>query len=166
MIKVMFVNSEVDYIEASRACYYGSRLAGIDLIIEILVLLVSITIWVILGFSWILVLIIVGCILGLIIRMFGYFVLPKIRYRKEPKYKDEYLLEFDDEGIHFKTKSLESKLEWSLYNKVIETDKIYILVYGKYNFSIIPKRALLTETDKIDFKILLDKYIKEKVNKI
>lgn len=162
MVRMRFVNSQADYIEASRAYSYGSMRARIDLILEIAVFIVCIILWGILGFSWFWVLLIGGCIAAVIIRMLGYFVLPKIRYRNEPKYKDEYLLEFDNEGIRFKTKSLESKLEWSLYNKVIETENLYILVYGRYNFSIIPKQSLLTEIDKIEFKILIDKYIIEK----
>jgi hypothetical protein len=34
MVSVRFVNSEADYIEASIACSYGSRRAGVDLIIK------------------------------------------------------------------------------------------------------------------------------------
>lgn len=165
MVRLRFVNSETDYIEASIACSYGSRRARFDLIIEILALFAGIILLGILSFSWIWVLLIIGSIAGLTIRILGYFVLPKMRYRREPKYKDEYLLDFDDEGIRFKTDRLESRLEWSLYNKVIETANLYILVYGKFNFSIIPKRALMTEPDKMEFNMLINKHIKEKVIK-
>lgn len=55
-----------------------------------------------------------GSMVGLIIRVLGYYVLPRIRCRSESKYKDEYLLEFDEEGIRFKTDSIESKVNWSL----------------------------------------------------
>ena len=166
MVSVRFVNSEADYVEASIACSYGSRRAGFDLIIEILALIAGIIFWGVLGFSWIWMVLIFGSMVGLIIRILGYYVCPKIRYRSEPKYKDEYLLEFDEGGIRFNTDSIESKLDWSLYNKMIETGNLYILIYGKYNFSIIPKKALLTEHDKMEFDMLIDKYIKEKVIKI
>lgn len=161
MVKVRFANSEADYIEASRAYSYGSSRARIDLIIEVMALIVGIILFWVLGFSLAWVLLIIAGIVGIIIRILGYFVLPKIRYRKEPKYKEEYFLEFDDDGIKFKTESLESKLEWSLYNKVIETEKTYVLVHSRYNFSIIPKKAFLTENDKIEFKALIYKYIRK-----
>lgn len=165
MVKVKFVNSEEDYIEASIACSYGSKRAGLDLIIEIMILIMGIIFWSIFGYSWIWLTLIVACIVGLIIRLLGYYVLPKIRFRSEPKYREEYHIEFDDKGIKFRTNSIESKLEWSLYNKVIETENLYIMVYGRHNFSIIPKHALLTDSDKMEFKSLLDQFIKEKVKK-
>ena len=163
MVSVRFVNSEADYIEATIACSYGSRRAGFDLIIEILALIIGIIFWGVLGFSWIWIVLILGSMVGLIIRILGYYVLPRIRYRSEPKYKDEYLLEFDEEGIRFNTDSIESKLDWSIYNKMIETGNLYILIYGKYNFSIIPKKALLTEPDRIEFVMLIDKNIKKRL---
>jgi len=165
MVRVKFVNSEADYVEASIACAYGSWRAGLDLIMEIIGIIVGSILLAVLGFSWILVLLILVSMVGLIIRILGYFVFPRIRFRSEPKYKQEYRLAFDDEGIRFNTDSIESKLDWIIYNKLIETRNLYILIYGKYNFSIIPKRALLTEADRIEFNILMDKYIKEKVIK-
>ena len=165
MISVRFVNSEVDYVEASIACSYGSRRAGFDLTIEVLALIAGIILGSIFGFSWIWILLISGSLFGLIIRILVYYVLPRIRYRSDPKYKDEYLLEFDEDGIRFHTNSIESKLDCSLYNKIIETRNLYILIYGKYNFSLIPKRALLTDSDRIEFDLLLNKHIKKKVIK-
>ena len=134
MVQVKFVNSEEDYIEASRVYSYGSKGAKLDFIIEIMAIIVGIIFFWVLGFSLIWVFLFIACILVIIIRILGYFVLSKMRYRKEPKYKWEYLMEFDDDGIRFKTKNIESKLEWSLYNKVIETEKTYILVHSNYNF--------------------------------
>ena len=165
MVRVKFVNSEADYVEASIAYAYGSWRAGLDLIIEILGIIVGIILLAVFGFSWILILLILGGMLGLIISFLGYFIFPRIRFRSEPKYKQEYRLEFDDEGIRFNTDSIESKLDWIIYNKLIETGNLYILIYGKYSFSIIPKRVLLTEADRIEFNVLMDKYIKEKIIK-
>jgi hypothetical protein len=165
MVSVRFVNTETDYIEASIACSYASWRAGMDLIIEILAFIAGIILWGVLGFSWIWMALIIGSTVGLILRLLGYYVLPRMRYRSEPKYKEEYLLEFDEEEIRFKTNSIESKLDWSLYSKMIETRNLYILIYGKYNFSIIPKRALVSESERIEFYQLIDKHIKEKVIK-
>ena len=153
------MNVEDDYIEASRICTYGSKRVTLDLIVEVIALVSGLILLGIYGLSWAWIFLIAASTVGLLIRTLGYFVVPKMRFRSEPKFKDEYLLEFDDNGIGFKTVKLESKLEWSLYNKVIETNNLYILVYGKYNFTIIPKRALLTESDRIEFNSLLKRYI-------
>ncbi|WP_459477531.1 YcxB family protein [Clostridium saccharoperbutylacetonicum] len=162
MVTVRFVNSESDYIEAYRVYYYGTNRSNIDLVIEIIALIMGSILFNVSVFSLAGAILIIAGIIGIIIRIIGYYVLPSIRYRREPKYKEEYLLEFDDEGIRFKTTSVESRLEWSIYNKVIETEKLYILVYSRDGFSIIPKRAFLSKNDELEFKTLIDKYILRK----
>jgi hypothetical protein len=158
MVTVRFVNFELDYIEAYRVYYYGANRSNIDLVIEIIALIMGSILFNVSGFSLAGAILIIAGIIGIIIRIIGYYVLPSIRYRREPKYKEEYLLEFDDEEIRFKTTSVESRLEWSIYNKVIETEKLYILVYSRDGFSIIPKRAFLSKSDELEFKNLIDKY--------
>ncbi|WP_238917578.1 YcxB family protein [Clostridium sp. YIM B02555] len=162
MVTVRFVNSELDYIEAYRVYYYGTNRSNIDLVIEIIALIMGSILFNVSGFSLAGAILIIAGIIGIIIRIIGYYVLPSIRYRREPKYKEEYLLEFDDEEIRFKTASVESRLEWSIYNKVIETEKLYILVYSRDGFSIIPKRAFLSKSDELKFKNLIDRYILRK----
>jgi hypothetical protein len=78
---------------------------------------------------------------------------------QEPKFKDEYRLDFSEEGASFQTEHLNSKLDWSYYNKFLETDKFYLLFYGKAMFSIIPKRAFTSDEQQNQFRCILNKKI-------
>ncbi|HVI71060.1 MAG TPA: YcxB family protein, partial [Pyrinomonadaceae bacterium] len=72
----------------------------------------------------------------------GYVIdLPRGCFRGDPKFREEYNLTFSEEGIGFKTQSINSSIAWSLYTRVIENGSFYILVYGKniHSLSIIPK---------------------------
>ena len=74
----------------------------------------------------------------------GYVIdVPRRRFRGDPKYRDEYDLKFSDAGMEFKTPHVSASLQWSLYTRVIENDRFYIMVYGRdiHSLSIIPKRA-------------------------
>jgi hypothetical protein len=83
------------------------------------------------------------------------FVLPRQRFRSDPKFQDEYLLHFSDDGIQFKTTQIDALLQWSLYNNVLENERFYILVYGKHMISVIPKRAFASELQETAFRQML-----------
>jgi hypothetical protein len=82
-------------------------------------------------------------------------VLPRRRFRSDPKFQDEYLLQFSDDGIQFKTSQIDALLQWSLYNKVLENERFYLLVYGKHMISVIPKRAFADEFQEAAFREML-----------
>jgi hypothetical protein len=95
------------------------------------------------------------CLLPFLIAFMHIFVLPRQRFRSDPKFQDEYLLQFSDDGIHFKTAQIDALLQWSLYNKVLENDRFYLLVYGKHMISVIPKRAFADEFQEAAFREML-----------
>jgi hypothetical protein len=83
------------------------------------------------------------------------FVAPRQRFRSDPKFVDEYFLQFSDDGIQFKTAQIDSLLQWSLYNKVLENERFYILIYGKNMISVIPKRAFADAKQEAAFSEML-----------
>ena len=87
------------------------------------------------------------------------FVVPRQRFRSDPKFADEYVLQFSDDGIQFKTAQIDALLQWSLYNKVLEDDKFYILIYGKNMISVIPKRAFASPNEEAAFNEMLKRNI-------
>ena len=92
----------------------------------------------------------------------GYLVdLPRRYFRGDPKFRDEYTLTFTDAGIEFRTTHLNASLAWSLYTDVIETDKFYILVYGKgiHSLSILPKRAFTDVRQETAFRQMLRRHV-------
>jgi Ca2+/Na+ antiporter len=83
------------------------------------------------------------------------FVLPRQRFRSDPRYEDEFFLEFTDEEIRFHTSQVDSRLSWSLYTRVLENERFYVLVYGKGMISVIPKRAFITTNQEMMFRNLV-----------
>jgi len=96
-------------------------------------------------------------LLGIVI--LAYFALPRIRFRSDPKFQDEYALQFAEEGIHFKTEHIDSKIKWEIYKWVWETKHFYFLIASRTIMSIIPKRALSSPESENSFKELLKRKI-------
>jgi hypothetical protein len=69
------------------------------------------------------------------------YILPGIWFRQEPMLRDEYQLAFSEDGILFRTVQIDSQLQWSLYTRIVESDRFFLLYFGKRSFTIIPKRA-------------------------
>ena len=81
---------------------------------------------------------------------------PRVRFRKEPKFRDEYHLEFSEEGIHLVTENVDSRLSWGLYTKASEHDNFYLLMYGSnYAMTVVPKRAFTSARQEASFRELL-----------
>ena len=83
------------------------------------------------------------------------FILPRRRFQADPKFRDEYALSFTDDGILFKTEHIDAKVDWSLYNEAVETDRFHLLVYGKGAMSVIPKRVFHNAEEEALFKDLI-----------
>jgi len=45
----------------------------------------------------------------------AFAVIPRIAFRSQPKFRDEYSLTFSPQGIHFQTANIVSDLKWSMY---------------------------------------------------
>jgi hypothetical protein len=87
--------------------------------------------------------------------------LPRRHFRGNPKFRDKYSLTFSDQGIRFKTKSIDSSVAWDLYTDVIENERFYLLIYGKNiaSFSIVPKRSFRDSTQEATFREMLGRHI-------
>ena len=83
------------------------------------------------------------------------FALPRQRFRSDPRFRDEFFLEFAEDAIRFKTQHIESKFDWSLYTGVLENERLYVLIYGKGMISVIPKRAFKLPSQEAIFRDML-----------
>ncbi|MEN6520354.1 MAG: YcxB family protein [Armatimonadota bacterium] len=159
-ITLKFRYTEQDYIAAMRLWYIRVKKLRVKLdgIIALILAVFGAIAWYTFGYSIEFLIIIVGCVFLLLIFM-AMVVIPRITFRSQPKFRDEYQLRFTEDGIDFKTQSIDSKLEWSLYSKLVEDDKSYLLIYGKSMFSAIPKRVFANQTEKEAFRELLKRKI-------
>lgn len=155
-ISLRFKYTEEEFVAATRLYLRRSadfivRLAVCSLYAVACFFLMS---W--LGFSSdVLPIFIVAACLPFLLGFVHFFVLPRQRFRSDPKFKDGYFLEFSDDGIHFRTAQIDALIQWSLYTKVLEDDRFYLLVYGKHMISVIPKRAFTSATEQSAFDELL-----------
>lgn len=83
----------------------------------------------------------------------------RVMFRANPKFHEEHELTFSDSGIHFKTNTIDSQINWDHYSKVIESPHIFLLIYGKMMYSVIPKRAFAGGEKLEAFRSLLSKHI-------
>lgn len=99
-----------------------------------------------------------GAVLLMIVS-FAWFLLPRHLYASQPKLKQGYRLVFSDTEILFRTAGIESKLDWSIYEKWLADDEFYILYYGKRSLTIIPRRAFPDDSADRAFQELVGRKI-------
>lgn len=107
----------------------------------------------------------VCAVLGLIFLMFNffaYFVTPRQYFERNTKFREQYSLQFSEDGLLFRTRDMESKLEWSFYTEVWETKRFYFLLYDKDLFTLIPKRVFTSEAQESAFRDFLGRKITTK----
>lgn len=155
-ISLRFKYTEEEYAAAIRL-YLGHSKELITRLVVVFVYsiaAIALFIWLDFDAAFIPWFVVAGC-LPLIIAFLLFFVMPRRTFRSDPKFADEYYLQFSDEGIHFKTAHIDSLVQWSLYNKVLENERFYILIYGKNMISVTPKRAFASANEEADFSEML-----------
>lgn len=160
IISLRFKYTEEEYMAATRLYLGQSRDLMIRMIAVFLYSIAAIGLFIWLDFGdGLIPLFIFGACFPLLMAFLLFFVIPRQRFRGDPKFADEYLLQFSDDGIHFKTAQVDALLQWSLYNKVLENDRFYILVYGKNMISVTPKRAFASAEQEAVFREMLKRNI-------
>lgn len=162
-VQLCFSYTEKEYLSAVRFYFFHSTETLVRIIVcFVLVSAGLLLLNVVLDFLlplWAIVLM----ILGVGVAWFhAYLVdLPRRYFRGDPKFRAEYDLTFTDAGIQFKTQDINSSIAWSLYTRVIENDRFYIMIYGKNipSLSIIPKRAFPTSKEEILFRQMLRRHV-------
>jgi hypothetical protein len=89
------------------------------------------------------------------------FIVPRVVFRREPKYKEEYELIFNEDEILFTAGGLNSTIQWDFYKSIKETKDFIYLMYAKNGYSIIPKRTFNNNEERDRFlKLIRSKIIK------
>ena len=162
-VQLCFSYTEKEYLSAVRFYMFHStetlaRLIVVYVLVSVAMLLLNALLDFLLPL-WLIVPLIVGTGVAW---FYTYLVdLPRRYFRGDPKFRAEYDLTFTDAGIQFKTQEINSSIAWSLYTRVIENDRFYIMIYGKNipSLSIIPKRAFGTSKEEILFRQMLRRHV-------
>ncbi len=84
-------------------------------------------------------------------------------FKRSARFQERTTLSFSEECIHYKTPSIDSTLDWSLFTGLIEDDELFLLPYkAPRTYAVIPKRSFASEEAKAEFREL----VRRKVNQV
>jgi len=78
----------------------------------------------------------------------------KRKWAREPLHHAEHIVAFEEEGISYTQDRFASRLDWNYYQRMIESQHGFLLIYGDEIFSLIPKRAFADEQMMREFRAL------------
>ncbi|MCM3626246.1 YcxB family protein [Paenibacillus glycanilyticus] len=159
-MKLNFKYSEREFIRGMNQSNGDSKRLLVDFIITLALLGFGIYLYVNGSNGLLVAFLIVISIVSMFIMFARLIIVPRVIFRKEPKYKEEYELEFLEEEIRFTAGALKSSIPWSFYKKIKETKEFIYLVYSKRGFAIIPKRVFDTPEGMKNFLSLISSKIK------
>jgi hypothetical protein len=105
-------------------------------------------------------LVVIGFVVGFYLLYCGLALRRYFRrlYQKDHRFKDDFIAEISDQGIHFTTPFSEGLLKWNGFVRFLESKEIFMLFIAQWNFVVLPKRAFAPgEAD--EFRTLLQRNI-------
>jgi len=164
-VNLKFRYSESDYVRALRA-HYASRLRlRLDIVAAIVLVVLGAYLWHSPNDRWLGVACVAVSAVFVLILIAAFTVIPRLAFRREPKFRDDYSLTFSQEGIHFVTAHIDSQLQWSLYSRALVDAHSYVLYYGSRQFTVIPKRVFQSAEQLQIFEQLLTQHVSEIVGR-
>jgi len=156
-----FKCTEKEYCSATKWFYLNNSKIKIDIILSVVLILIGSLFW-ISGSNSIFnkMIPIFGCIFLLVI-LFVLYVNPKRDFKKDPKHGDEYKLSFKEEGITFQSEHINSTIRWNNYLELMENKSFFYLIFGKYMFTILPKKSFKNDEEQDLFRKLVNKKLEE-----
>jgi hypothetical protein len=163
-VNLSFRYAEQDYVRAMRA-HYASRLRlPLDIAVIVgLAVLGAYEAWSGSQGFGITLLSVSGIFALMLVAAFA--IIPRIAFRSQPKFRDDYSLGFSPQGIHFRTAHIDSDLQWSMYTSALVDAHSFILYYGSQQFTVIPKRVFRDVLQRQTFEQLLGQNVSNVVDK-
>lgn len=87
-----------------------------------------------------------------------WFIMPRNIYRKAPAFRDDYIVDFGEEGVHLENERGGVDWKWSLFNSYFESPHFFHLYFSSRSFFLIPKEGMSDEM-RHDLRGLFRKYI-------
>src|SRR5947209_7562204 len=111
-VSLSFRYLESDYVKALRA-HYSSRLRlRVDIGVIVVLICAGAYLWRTPGLHWPgVACVAIGAAFALML-IAAFTVIPLLVFRREPKFRDEYLLTFSADGVHFRAVHIDSQLQW------------------------------------------------------
>ena len=165
-VDLSFRYSQSDYARALRAHFASRMRLPLDIVVTFVLAVAGIYFWSSRGNHWLGV-VCAGVSTALtLILVAAFLAIPPLVFRSNPKFREDYSLTFSQEGIHFRTAHIDSKLEWSLYSRALVDTYSHILYYGSRDFTVIPKRVFQSTEQQQAFEQLLTQHVPEIVRRV
>ncbi len=154
-IQIQFNHHVQEHVSASRLYYSKrSRWAQTDRVVAIAMIVLGIA-WVSLaGVRW-------WTVIWFVLAPLEFFNLLSIdplvvrwRFKGSPKFQEKNTLVFGEGEIQFQTPTIDARLRWEMYSELLENEQVFLLVYGKQMYSVIPKRAFQNDAERTRFREL------------
>jgi hypothetical protein len=89
-----------------------------------------------------------------------FFSGPRKRFLRDPTLGSQgFEIEFSDEGILIGTPDAASRMSWRYYSRVVETDRVYALLRGTMQMTVIPKKSFTSAAQEASFRRLLKRHL-------
>ena len=149
-----------EHVRAERLYYSRrSKFARVDKLVALLLVVIGIVAVITVGVRW-------WSVIWFVLAPLEFFnllsiapLVTKYRFSRTPKFRELNHITFRDDGIHFRTTSIDSKLEWSFYDGVLEDEQLFLLAYGGQMYSVIPKRCFRDPASLATFRSLIESKI-------
>lgn len=164
-ITLEFDNKLADHLAAERLFYQSTFWSKGDKVVAVLLFLCGIFCIATIGVRWWTVLFFLIAIVEWFSWLDPHYFRVRLSFRQNSKFRETYYLTFSDAGIHFKTKSVESNLAWTHYRRSLGNQKVILLVYGNWMYTVIPTRAF-ADAEKLNaFRSLIHQKIVDNSNR-
>lgn len=143
MVTAAFDHRLDEHARAHRLYYrQKSWFARADKVVAILLVLVGVAFVALHGVQW-------WTVIWLVLGPLEWFdalspapLIVGYMFKRSPKFREPTTLTFTDDHIHYKTASIDSTLDWSIFAELVEDDALFLLLYkAPRSYAIIPKRA-------------------------
>jgi hypothetical protein len=165
-IEVSFNPLLADHLAAERLYYRSTFFWKIDKVVAIILLVAGLYLLWIAGVRW-------WTIVWFPIAAAEWFNMLSPRplqilywFKHNPKFRETYHLTIDQNGLHFQTKTIDSHIQWNHFSRLLEDNRLCLLIYGTRMYSVFPKRAFKTEGELETFRAIVHNNIGKEQNGI
>lgn len=158
-IRIRYQHRIEDHLQAARLYYRTTRFLLGDRLVAVILLGAGVAGIAQTGVHWWCVLMLALAPLEWVNLLSPFPLRVRIAFRRNPQFREPYQLTFDEEGIRFETLTIDSRIDWSHFSQVLEDGQLFLLVYGQWLYSVIPKRTFAGAEEIDAFRILLRQHI-------
>ena len=152
-VEVTFKYTQSEYVKAERLYLFSSNtITRTSIVILGIYLAFALFLFFHSPFDAISCIILGVALLASAIAIYVYFYAPAYKFKQTEKYHEEYTLLFAKNCIKFKTATIDSELQWSLYSELWESADYYFLLYSGRMYTLIPKRVFANSASRRAFE--------------